>query len=288
MDVVVRALRGVWRVKNARMGFFVLTAGAIASVAQGQWAVEVVDFDGGLTGTPGFDNPATVLGEPERFTGESLFPGVVSPFNPAFGTDELVSIGEGGHLTVRFDRPINNDGSHLFGVDLIIFGSGGFVDSGFPDGVVGDPPGVFGTDEAQLELSVDGVDWVDAGMFTEGFVPAMGYADSGPFDDEPGSVLTDFTKPVDPSVVLDDFSGMNMEDLRAFYDGSGGGTGIDVRALVGADDGFMFARISVADDDDANTSLNAEVEGFAVVPAPGVCTVLVGGIALAGRRRRLT
>ena len=135
MVVAVRALRVFGsRVRTSRLGLVVLAAGAIVSGALGQshWAVEVIDFDAGTTGTPGFDNPATALGEPERFTGEGVFPGVVSPFNPAFGTDELVSIGEGGHLTVRFDRPINNNGSHLFGVDLIIFGNGGFADSDFP------------------------------------------------------------------------------------------------------------------------------------------------------------
>ena len=134
-----------------------------------------------------------------------------------------------------------------------------------------------------------GSSWVDAGLFTEGFAPAMGYVDAGAFDDVPGLVPTDFTRPLDPSAVLDDFAGMNMDDLRAFYDGSGGGTGIDVESLVGADDGFMFARISVADDGDLDTSLNAEIDGFAVVPAPGTLTIAIGALAwTGGRRRRVT
>lgn len=275
-------------VRTARIGLcLVLASGGWKNVALGQtpWAVEVVSFDAGSTGVMGFDDPFTALGEPERFTGEGVFPGVVSPFNPPFGTDEIVSIGEGGHLTVRFDRPINNDGSHLFGVDLIIFGNGGFIETDFPNGVVGDPPGMFGLDAAHLELSVDGVDFVDAGMFTEGFAPSMGFIDSGPFDETPGDVPTDFTRPLDPRLVLDDFAGLDMDGIRALYDGSGGGTSIDVSGLAGGDSGFLFARISIADDDDPNTSLNAEIDGFAVVPAPaGV--IAFGGLLAIRRRRR--
>ncbi len=259
----------------------------VASVgAQVPWAVEVVSFDPGTTGTPGYDDPATALGEPERFTGELAgFPGVVSPFNPAFGTDEIVSIGEGGHLTLRVDRPIRDDPGNLFGVDLIIFGNGGFVDSSFPDGVVGSDAAMFGLDEARLELSVDGVTWVDAGLFTEGFAPAMGYLDSGPFDNVPGSVPTDFTRPVDPALEPLDFAGLDMDGIRALYAGSGGGTSIDIAGLSGADTGFQFVRISVIDDQDPGTFLSAEVDGIAVVPTPASLLVLMGGIFAAGRRR---
>ncbi len=254
--------------------------------AQSPWAVEVIGYDPGTTATPGFVDSQTALGEPERFTGEGAFPGVVSPFNPPFGMDEIVSIGEGGHLTVRFDRPITNDGSHLFGVDLIILGNGGFIDSDFPNGVVGDPPTMFGLDEARLELSADGVNWQDAGLFTEGFAPAMGYIDAGAFDSEPGDVPTDFTRPLDPSLTPEDFAGLDIDGLRALYDGSGGGTGIDVASLHGADDGFLFARISVADDGDLNSSLNAEIDGIAVVPTPPGALVLLGGLGAIARRRR--
>ncbi len=274
----------------SRCGSVVLVGGFIASGAGAQttvpWAVEVVSFDAGTTGTPGFDDPSTALGEPERFTGELAgFPSVVSPFNPAFGTDEIVSIGEGGHLTLRFDRAIRDDPGHLFGVDLIIFGNGGFVDSSFPDGVVGSDAAMFGLDEARLELSVDGVNWVDAGMFTEGFAPAMGYLDAGPFDTEPGTVPTDFTRPVDPALTAMDFAGLDMDGIRALYAGSGGGTSIDVAGLTGADTGFQFVRISVDDDQDPNTFLSAEIDGIAVVPAPASLLVLMGGL-FATRRRR--
>ena len=52
-------------------------------------------------GSAGYDNPAVTLGSPERMTGEVAgFPGVVSMFSGPFGTDEIFSIGTGGHLTV--------------------------------------------------------------------------------------------------------------------------------------------------------------------------------------------
>lgn len=282
----VRAVRGsvVRRVRSWVCGL----AAGIAATSGGQvpWAVEVMGFDPGSTATFGFDDPETSLGEPERFTGEMLgFPSVVSPFSPAFGSDELVSIGEGGHLTVRFARPIVDDPTHRFGVDLIIFGNGGFIDDSFPDGVVGDPAELFGLDRARLELSVDGSDWVDAGEFTEGFAPAMGYQDGGAFDSVPGTIPTDFTRAIDPTLDAQDFAGLGLAQVRDLYDGSGGGTGIDVAGLPGADTGFVFARISVPDDGDSATFLNAEVEALAVVPAPGSAGVLFAGILAMLRRR---
>lgn len=286
--VFERVLGGVGRGRDFALVARLAALGAIASSAGGQvpWAVEVVGFDPGSTAAFGFDDPQTSLGEPERFTGELLgFPSVVSPFSPAFGGDELVSIGEGGHLTVRFARPIVDDAKHRFGIDLIIFGNGGFIDDSFPDGVVTDPAALFGLDTARLELSVDGSDWVDAGAFTEGFFPAMGYQDGGAFDAEPGTIPTDFTRAMDPSLTAQDFAGLGLAQVRDLYDGSGGGTGIDVAGLPGADVGFLFARISVADDGDSATLLNAEVEAFAVVPAPASFGVVLTGL-LAARRRR--
>ena len=54
-----------------------------------QW----IAYEPGENAAKGFTDPQTSLGSPERFTGEGIFPGVVSAFNPAFGTDEIVSIG---------------------------------------------------------------------------------------------------------------------------------------------------------------------------------------------------
>ena len=59
-----------------------------------------LDFDSGLP----LDIATAALGEPERSTGDGLFPSVVSPFSPPFLRTELVSIGEGGQLTLQLSH----------------------------------------------------------------------------------------------------------------------------------------------------------------------------------------
>src|SRR5215216_4313944 len=87
---------------------FVVAAGLICLVApqhsQAQYAAQVISYNQGATPSTGFTTASAALGEPERFTGESVFPGVVSPFNPPFRSNEIVSVGEGGQLTLRLSN----------------------------------------------------------------------------------------------------------------------------------------------------------------------------------------
>lgn len=202
------------------------------------FADAVISYEQGENASPAYTNPATVLGSPERFTGEGIFPGVVSAFNPAFGIDEIVSIGAGGELIVRFNSPITNDPNNLYGIDLIIFGNAGFIDGDYPNGVV---IGLFGDDGGTVEVSSDGSQWSPVVGSADSMFPTIGYRDSGPFDLIPGSVLTDFTRPVDPSLTLAHFIGLNNAQVVQKYRGSGGGTGIDI-ALTGLTS-IQFVRI---------------------------------------------
>jgi len=244
------------------------------------WADEVVEHDFGSGGGDGFDDPTTVLGSPERFTGEGVFPSVVSPFSPPFGTDEIVSIGAGGFITVAFDQPVLNDSLNPYGIDLIVFSNTGFIDQNFPNGVVG---GVFGNDGGTIEVSADGVDWrLIENVPANGLFPSLGYLDSGPYDETPGDVPSDFTRPVDPSLTLEDFMGLPYEEVLALYDGSGGGTGVDIGS-VGLEE-IRFVRIAYSGNE------NIEIDGFsdvAAVPGPGALAILgLAGAAGRGRRRR--
>lgn len=254
------------------------------ALAADPWADSVVRYDAGSTPIPGYTDASVSVGTPERFTGEGFgFPSVVSPFNPAFGTDEIVSIGEGGSLVVGFDEPIRNAATNRFGVDFIVFGNGGFVDADFPNGLTTDDALIFGDDPyMRISVSRDGIDFIDLGDFTEGFFPAMGYLDGGAFDDHPGSIESDFTTPVDPSLTRADFAAKTLADIRAAYDGSGGGKGIDI-AATGLDE-ISFVRIDVLDDGDSATELNVEVDGFSTVPEPA--TLLLIGLALSCAHRR--
>ncbi|MCG8406329.1 MAG: PEP-CTERM sorting domain-containing protein [Phycisphaerales bacterium] len=259
---------------------FLLTTPAFA----GPWPTSVT-YDPGTTPVAGFTDPTTALGAPERFTGEGVFPGAVTMFNPAFGTDEIVSIGEGGHLTVSFDEPVQDDPGNLHGVDLIIFGNTGFIDSNFPNGQLGNPAGVFGSGLATVEVSADGTNFFSVDGLADGLFPAQGYLDVTPFQTTPGIVESDFRKPMDPSLTLSDFDGLSYAQALALYDGSGGGTPIDIG--TSGLTSISHVRISLADDGDAETSLHAEIDAFVNVPEPAsISLLLMAGLTVASRRRR--
>ncbi len=243
------------------------------------YASGVVGYDEGSNPVSGFTNALTALGSPERFTGElDGFPGVVNPFSPAFGMDELVSIGSGGFLTVEFEQAIRDDAGNPFGIDFLIFGNAGFI--GF--GEVGDPPSMFGVGgEATVQVSANGLDWVNVQTRLLDLMPVLGYQDSGPFDSFPGSVETDFTRPVDPSITLGDLAGKSLSQLVDLYDGSGGGVGFDL-AGTGLSE-VSFIRVL------NESAIAFEIDAFADVSVPspgGVALIAPPGVFLLCRRRR--
>jgi hypothetical protein len=263
----------------ARFAPVVVTLAGIAAGAMGAdpWADEVLSFDSGVDALEGYDQPLTALGSPERFSGEGVFPGAVTPFSPAWGADEIVSIGIGGWLTVRFDAPVRDDAQNPFGIDLLAFGNAGLIDTDWPNGIAG---GVFGAGGV-IEVSVDGVDWrVVPGVAPCGMFPTLGYSDLlDPYAIEPGDVLSDFTTPVDPAF---DPAGLGFAEISAAYDGSGGGAGIDL-ALVGLEE-ISFVRISNPDGAEP-----IEIDGLSdvtAVPGAGAGWLLGVTAVVAGRRAR--
>jgi len=250
----------------------------VGCAAADPFADMVVDFNVGLGGAgAGFDNPANVLGEPTRFTAPaSQFGGPTTPFQSAFGVDELFSIGEGGFVTVRFAEPVLNDPANPFGIDLLVFGNSFYFDQSFPDGIAGS----LSSDGGLIEVSANGVDWFAIpAVAADGAFPTLGYLDvTQAFPSQAGSVLSDFTKPVDPSF---DPTGLALADIIASYNASGGGAGVDIGS-VGLSS-ISYVRISNA----MGSGVTPEIDGFAdVVPAPGSLGAMLAGGLLMSRRRR--
>ena len=254
---------------NQRLALCMVSAAAFAisdSWAQAgddPFADAWISYDEGSNPAPGYTNPKTAVHSPERFTGEGVFPRVVSVFNPAFGVDEIVSIGAGGHLIVQFNTAVADDPRNPFGIDLLVFGNTGFIDGAFPGGIVG---GVFGADGGTVELSADGVNWVlVAGVEADGPWPTLGYLDAGPYDTQPGTIESDFTRPVDPSLTLADFMGLDNEGVIALYTGSGGGVGIDIASTGLAS--INFVRIT--NPGNPQTTPNVEIDAMSDVSPLG-------------------
>ena len=218
-----------------------LITGAAAS--DSPFATEVVSFDPGIGGVPGFDFPEAALGEPTRTTGGSLFPGAVTPFQPAFLASELVSLGVGGSIVLAFDHPVLDDPANPHGIDLLVFGNAFLTDLAPPAGVAG---GLY-AEGGRIELSQDGKTWFEVpGIEADGAMPTIGWIDVGPYADAGGRLPTDFTRPVDPARSPQDLAGMGHFELIEMYDGSGGGAGIDL-STVGLE-WIRFVRISNAGD----------------------------------------
>ncbi|MGE3181893.1 MAG: PEP-CTERM sorting domain-containing protein [Phycisphaerae bacterium] len=237
------------------------------------FASTVADYSQGVGANPSYLDATTALGTPERYTGEGIFPGPVSPVNPPFGTDEIVSLGTGGTLTVGFPSPISDDAENLFGVDLIVFSNSFFV----YDGTVG---GLFATGEFVVSVSSDGTAFtpLDA-TFSNGLFPTLGYQDIvDPFSAMPGNVPTDFTRPMNPSLTAADFAGLSFADLLDVYGESGGGIPIDIASSGLAD--VNYVRIEV-------TSGTIAIDAFAIVPEPAtISSLLCIGVAGFMIRRR--
>lgn len=264
---------------------FLLVAGAVSVVhlphlhARG-FAATVVDYQPGIgyatdwqTGA-GYTNRAAVLGPPSTVTVDpdpqfgGTFP--VDPFSPPYLRTQLLSIGQGGSLTVQFSQPALNDPAHLFGIDFIVFGSAGFVitNGDFTGGGITDGS-LLGaqTGETRVEVSADGVVFY---TLAPSVAPVF---DAYPPTDGAGAIY----KAANPALGEADFNGRNLEAIRALYAGSAGGTGFDLAWARDAE-GNPVELAEASHVRLAVLSGHAEVDAIVAVPEPGAATLLLAGL----------
>jgi len=288
---VCRPARPEAAARPPRAAHAVLGAAALllaASQGLAAAADQVVAFDPGTETVRA--NSAAALGTPDGITGEnSGFGGnVLSPFSPAFESDEIVRMrGQGAGITLR----LSNFAIDVPGPDIGVIANVGLIDTAFPNGQAGDPVSTFAAPrQAMVEVSENGADFVSLGtvVFEN---PADYFVDvTNPYQSTPGSVPADFGKPFTGS--LSDFSGLNYGEMKTLLDGSIGGTWLDiggsglsrvgyVRFTTVAANGYDFVLDSVLVADDATGG---------AVPEPGSITLLLagGGCIVAARRRHRT
>lgn len=224
------------------------------------FADAVVSYDPGVGYVPRFTNPWAALGEPSRV---NPFGEATDPFDPPYGTNQIVSIGAGGHLVVRFHTPIQNHPHNPHGLDFTIFGNAGFIITNDFDVTTGNWVGVpatggslFGTSTGETRVSVshDGRHFFE---LNPTLAPAV---DRFPPTDGSGN----FHVPLDPALTQPDFAGATLAEIRSLYNGSGGGASYDISWAVGPRGHRMhlpeirFIRIDVL-------SGRGEIDGFAAV-----------------------
>ena len=185
-----------------------------------QFADSVADYRPGTDVDPRYAHPSAALGEPSRFT-PGAFGGPVDVFDAAYLTNQVVSIGPGGAITLQFRDAIRADPSHPFGLDFIIFGNAGFVitngdysGGGLTDG------SLYGNNSGSSSVSVskDGITFY---LLNPAIAPTV---DSWFPTDGAGN----FFLPVSPSLRASDFSGKDIQQISALYAGSGGGAGFSL------------------------------------------------------------
>ncbi len=230
---------------------------ASAASAQSWFATGVVSYAPGTGAAPGHRQPQAALGEPSRMTGYTGSLETVTPFQPAYRPDQVVSIGAGGQLTLELGSPATDDAGHRFGVDLIVFGNAFFTDMIAGTGT----PLLCAGEGGRIELSADGATWVLVpDLMVDGPLPTMAWVDAGPYDTLEGQTPTDFLRAVDPAVTALDLEGVSYAEVVAAYDGGAGGVGVDLASV-----GLATARF-VRFSHPAGSAGSPEIDAVVVVP----------------------
>ncbi len=214
-----------------------------------QFAAEVVSYSPGTgyatdwsTGA-GYTNKDAIVGPPARET-PGKWGGPITPFSPPYLLGQILSIGEGGEVTLKFSNPIRDESINPFGLDFLVFGGAGFTitNGDFGGGGITDGTLFAQADgETRVSVSADGDAWF---MLDPKRAPA--------FDAyHPTDGSGDFGVPVNPALAKGDFAAGGLAKFTELYDGSGGGTGFDIGWAVDAAgkavalDQVRFVRLEV-------------------------------------------
>jgi hypothetical protein len=245
------------------------------------YADSVLNYTTGTGFAAGYTNSATALGSPGLTNdfGDNL------PFNPAFSTNDLVSIGVGGSLTLGFSTTVQNRPANPFGIDLVIFGNDGFVDNDFPNGLTtaaGDLfSNAFGTPgTSKVFVSADNISYYE-------LLPPL-WASARVDTLFPTDAAGTFGLPVNPALAQASFGSTSLAGIRSLYAGSGGGTGFDLAWAVDTNgDPVALAEISYVRIDVLASKVEIDAV-VAAVPEPSTWVLGFAGVAglLACRRRK--
>lgn len=224
------------------------------------FADSVVSYEPGTGYALRFTHTEAVLGEPSRL---NPFDDPTDPFNPPYGTNQILSIGAGGALVVRFHQPILNHPQNLFGLDFIVFGNAGFIITNEFDLMTHDWVGIPATDgslfgqntgSTLVSVSRDGINFYALDPLRAPVVDNLFPTDGA----------GDFQIPLDPILTQGDFAGLTLDNIRALYNRSGGGAAFDISWAQDANGNKVFlpeinfVRIDVL-------SGKSEVDAFAAV-----------------------
>jgi hypothetical protein len=235
-----------------------------------------------------YNNPQTALGRPTLLTtGDwSIGTGIlmlVVPVYPAWRSFEVVTVGSGGKLILRFNHRVEDDENNPYGVDFIVFGNarwhigsgGSWTPQSNPETVTVDSG--FFREPGIVSVSQDGNNWYKftTGPYADDFAPTASYK----WDDVNNvwSDELDPTRPVDPNLTPASFNGKSVAEIIEMYNGSVGGTGFDLKWLAPNDYQALAVDPNTGQrwiqyvkiEDDPNSSGLPEVDAVADVSCCG-------------------
>jgi len=215
------------------------------------FAIEVISYNAGDVSS--HKDPCTALGRPSVDTDYFGADRPVVPVYAAWGQDQVVKVGFGGHLVLKFSHKIGDDENNPYGVDFIVFGNAFQRIGGGVSWEYQDPATVtINSDDVYAEpglvsVSQDGVSWYSYDdpnqPKADTFAPTLGrmYDPNNAVDTYPGwdnqwwAGVTNPTCPLDPNLTPADFVGKTVAEVCEIYGVSAGGTGFDLQDLA-ADD----------------------------------------------------
>ena len=175
------------------------------------FADAVVAYNRGSAYASGFTNSASALSAPTS---------TATPFSPPFRTNQIVSIGAGGFLSLHMSSPIVHSPANPYGVDFQIFGNSFFIitNGNYSGGGVTDGSVYANGASTRVDVSADGTTWYtlnpEQSPVIGNLLPTDGAGDPG--------------LPINPVLTNADFAGLDPTGIRQLYAGSAGGAGFNL------------------------------------------------------------
>jgi hypothetical protein len=212
--------------------FWILVLTGITRGASADWASEVIEYVRN-NGHPLYTNAVAALGPAARITPDSLGGTGDVPVRVNEGVwspEQIVSIGNGGHLILKMGQVITNDSDpwHPYGIDLIVYGNCFF--STLLSNQYALPWAYSHTDNAEIWVSNATSEWYRVeGVYADALMPTQSIDING----NP----SDYLLPVNPALLTNDwFDGTwSYTNTVMTYEGAAGGAPIDLSNLVTAD-----------------------------------------------------
>jgi hypothetical protein len=218
-----------------------------------------------------YRSPSVALGKPSP---QMSWDYVLTPFNAHWEGSQIVGIGGGGSLTLRFPAPVPTNG-YTIGVHAGV----GLIDTSWPIGQNDTPAAYYNASRsAEVRVSENGQDWQSLGLVV--FNIPTNYYSAGitlpGSQTTPGTVEADFFKPFTGS--LSDFDGKDWAGTLEVLDGSAGGRWLDLSGT--GLPAVNYIQFNVGQDQ------VMYVDAVAAIPEPATGLLLLGTWMLLIRRRR--